>query len=110
MRASISRHEVSTRAAPRPTARSAQAVSARHQQRELHAGSGPGLMSGLLLCNGPPFSRMCARMRNHSTASPAPSASSAPAALIDIGVNLYHAISDAARDGVIDRAPATRVL
>ena len=52
----------------------------------------------------PPFSRMCARMQNHSTASPA------PAALIDIGVNLAHDSYDADRDAVIARAQAAGVV
>jgi len=49
-------------------------------------------------------------MRNHSTASPAPSASPAPAALIDVGVNLAHDSYDADRDAVIARAQAAGVV
>jgi TatD DNase family protein len=85
-------------------------VSAQHQQCERRARYDQGLVSGLVRCKGPPFSRMCARMRNHSTASPAPSASSAPAALIDIGVNLAHDSYDADRDAVLARAQAAGVV
>src|SRR5437660_4191496 len=49
-------------------------------------------------------------MRNHSTAPPAASASPAPAALIDIGVNLAHDSYDADRDAVIARAQAAGVV
>src|SRR3984893_13108226 len=56
------------------------------------------------------FSRMCARMQNHSTASRAPSASAAGATLIDIGVNLAHDSYEADRDAVIARAHAAGVV
>src|SRR5256886_15577764 len=107
MRASMSRHEVSTRTAPRHTLTSAGAVSTPHQQRERRSRPGQGRLSELR-CKLPPFSRMCARMRNHSTASPAPCASPAP--LIDIGVNLTHDSYDADRDAVIARAQAAAVV
>src|SRR5213082_263529 len=107
MRASISRHEVSARTAPRHTLTSAGAVSTQHQRRERRSRPGQGRVSELR-CKLPPFSRMCARMRNHSTASPAPCAS--PAALIDIGVNLAHDSYDADRDAVIARAQAAGVV
>ena len=104
MRASISRHEVSTRgAAPTHTLTSAGAVSAQHQRRARRSRPGQGLVLRLR-SKLPPFSRMCARMQNHSTASPA------PAALIDIGVNLAHDSYDADRDAVIARAQAAGVV
>src|SRR5256885_1598810 len=104
MRASISRHEVSPRgAAPTHTLTSAGAVSAQHQRRERRSRPGQGLVLRLR-SKLPPFSRMCARMQNHSTASPA------PAALIDIGVNLAHDSYDADRDAVIARAQAAGVV
>src|SRR5256714_2730787 len=104
MRASISRHEVSTRgAAPTHTLTSAGAVSAQHQRRERRSRPGQGLVLRLR-SKLPPFSRMCARMQTHSTASPA------PAALIDIGVNLAHDSYDADRDAVIARAQASGVV
>src|SRR6267378_6001733 len=53
---------------------------------------------------------MCARMRNHSTASRPPAASAALAALIDIGVNLTHDSYDADRDAVIARAQTAGVV
>ena len=53
---------------------------------------------------------MCARMRNHSTASRPPAASPAQAALIDIGINLAHDSYDADRDAVIARAQAAGVV
>src|SRR2546430_6216671 len=109
MRASISRHEVSARTAPRHTLTSTGAVSTQHQRRERRSRPGQGRVSELR-CKLPPFSRMCARMRNHSTASPAPCASPAPAALIDIGVNLAHDSYDADRDAVIARAQAAGVV
>src|SRR5256886_12063836 len=109
MRASISRHEVSARTAPRHTLTSTGAVSTQHQRRERRSRPGQGRVSELR-CKLPPFSRMCARMRNHSTASPAPCASPAPAALIGIGVNLAHGSYDADRDAVIARAQAAGVV
>src|SRR2546430_10798284 len=110
MRVSISRHETSARLAPRHTLTSAAAVSAPHRRRERRSRPrGPGVVWGLR-CKAPPFSRMCARMRNHSTASPAPCASPAPAALIGIGVNLAHGSYDADRDAVIARAQAAGVV
>src|SRR6266513_6435383 len=108
MRVSISRQETSARVAPRHTVTSAAAVSAPHRRRERRSRPrGPGVVWGLR-CKAPPFSRMCARMRNHSTASPAPCASPAP--LIDIGVNLAHDSYDADRDAVIARAQAAGVV
>src|SRR5260370_29407362 len=53
---------------------------------------------------------MCARVRNHSTASRPPAASAALATLIDIGINLAHDSYDADRDAVIARAQATGVV
>src|SRR6267378_1846271 len=53
---------------------------------------------------------MCARMRNHSTASRPPAASAALAALIDIGINLAHDSYDADRDAVLARAQAAGVV
>src|SRR5437773_3272378 len=110
MRVSISRHETAARVAPRHTVTSAAAVSAPHQRRERRSRPrGSGGFWGLR-CKAPPFSRMCACMRNHSTASPARCASPAPAALIDIGVNLAHDSYDGDRDAVIARAHAAGVV
>src|SRR5215472_8123737 len=60
-------------------------------------------------CNLPPLSRMCARMRNHSTATASPTALAPAPALIDIGINLAHDSYDADRDAVIARARAAGV-
>src|SRR6195256_5517282 len=102
MRLSMSR-QLSVRAAPRHTLTSAAALSAQHPQRKPRSPRPRG--RGLV-----PFSRMCARMRNHSTASRPPAASAALAALIDIGINLAHDSYDADRDAVIARAQAAGVV
>src|ERR1700716_1538527 len=102
MRLSMSR-QLSVRAAPRHTLTSAAALSAQHLQRKPRSPRPRG--RGLV-----PFSRMCARMRNHSTASRPPAASAALAALIDIGINLAHDSYDADRDAVIARAQAAGVV
>lgn len=49
-------------------------------------------------------------MQNHSTGPAAPAASGAPAALVDIGINLAHDSYDGDRDAVLARARAAGVV
>src|SRR5579862_1964662 len=95
MRLSMSRQEVSPwGAAP---ASSGAAASRAQQARASRR------------CRAAPFSRMCARMPNHSTA-PQNRAAPTQAALIDIGINLAHDSYDADRDAVLERAQAAGVV
>src|SRR5580700_4227035 len=108
MRLSTSRQEISACGAAKPS--SGTTTSSALPQRRGHNVS-PWSPASALRCRGRPFSRMCARMPNHSTAARAPAAAPPqPAQLIDIGINLAHDSYDADRDAVLERAHAAGVV